>query len=100
MAEVPVPEQLVALREKIDDVDRKLVLLLAERFALTSQVGRLKADSKLEAVDPAREAQKLDALRLLSRQQGLSPELVAELFKLIMAEAVRNHRRIREADQA
>lgn len=100
MAEVPVPEQLVALRGKIDDVDRELVLMLAERFALTSQVGRLKADSKLEAVDPAREAQKLDALRLLSQQQGLSPELVAELFKLIMAEAVRNHRRIREADQA
>ncbi|MCB1672142.1 MAG: chorismate mutase [Gammaproteobacteria bacterium] len=95
MAEAPIPEQLLEVREKIDQVDRQLVLLLAERFALTGKVGRLKADGNLEAVDPTREAQKLEALRELSRQHELNPDLVAGLFTRIMAEVVENHRRIR-----
>jgi len=99
MAESPVPEQLLALREQIDEVDRRLVLLLAERFALTSQVGQLKADTRLEAVDPEREAQKLEVLQKLSRDNGINPELVAGLFRKIMAEAVENHRRIRQAER-
>lgn len=95
MAQAPVPQQLLEAREKIDDVDRRLVRLLAERFALTAQVGHLKASSDLEAVDPGREAEKLETLRNFAREHDLNPDLVAELFTLIMAEAVKNHRRIR-----
>jgi chorismate mutase len=93
----PVPEQLLEIREKIDAVDRKLVLLLAERFALTNRVGHLKARNQLQAVDPDREARKLEALRALSREHDLNPDLVADLFTQIMAEVVKNHRRIRDA---
>lgn len=94
MAQAPVPEQLLEVREKIDQVDRQLVLLLAERFGLTSTVGHLKANSDLEAVDPQREAQKLQTLRTLAQEQDLNPDLVADLFTRIMAEVVQNHRRI------
>ena len=100
MAQAPIPQQLLEVREKIDQVDRELVQLLAQRFALTRKVGHLKADSKLEAVDPAREAQKLEKLRNLSREHELNPELVAALFTQIMAEVVANHRQIREGSQA
>jgi chorismate mutase len=98
MAHAPVPQQLLEAREKIDQVDRQLVLLLAERFGLTGQVGRLKADSDLEAVDPRREAQKLETLRALAQEHDLDPDLVAELFTRIMAEVVKNHRRIKGCD--
>ena len=60
-----VPTELLEVREKIDAIDRKLLELLAERFALTHQVGLLKANLELEAVDTVREAQKLANLRAL-----------------------------------
>jgi len=97
MTQAPVPEQLLAAREKIDEVDRKLVLLLAERFALTSRVGQLKAENRLEAVDPDREARKLESLRSLCLEHDLNPDLVADLFTQIMADVVKNYRRIRDA---
>ena len=97
MGQAPVPEQLLEAREKIDEVDRKLVLLLAERFALTARVGELKAKNGLDAVDSNREAQKLESLRAIALKHNLNPDLVASLFTEVMAEVVKNHRRIREA---
>ena len=97
MADSPVPQQLLEVRIKIDEVDRNLVRLLAERFRLTDQVGHLKARSRLEAVDPDREAQKLETLRALGKELDIDPDLVAQLFRQIMAEVVKNHRRIRES---
>ena len=98
MTEESIPPQLLEVREKIDEVDRQLVLLLAERFFLTRQVGQLKAESNLNAVDPGRETQKLAVIRALCQEHGLNPELVARLFAQIMAEVVQNHRRIQSGN--
>ena len=38
-----VPEELVVLRGAIDNMDAALIHLLAERFRITREVGRLKA---------------------------------------------------------
>jgi len=94
MTEESIPPQLLEARDKIDKVDRKLVLLLAERFFLTRQVGQLKAESNLNAVDAGRETQKLAVIKELCQKHELNPELVAGIFSQIMAEVVQNHRRI------
>ena len=94
-----VAAELLEIRGKIDHIDQDLVQLLAQRLALTHHVGRLKACNALDPVDAGREAQKLEALRALCADNGLNPELVAEIFKKIMAEAVRNHNQIREQHQ-
>ena len=91
-----VPEELLEVREKIDQIDTRLVELLAERFALTHRVGLLKASRELEAVDAQREAEKLARLRVLCAQHDLNPELVTQLFTCIMEEVVRNHRRLQK----
>ena len=93
-----IPPQLLEARDKIDEVDRQLVLLLSERFQLTRQVGKLKADGNLSAVDPGREADKLAKIRTLCEEKGLNSDLVADIFSQIMAEVVRNHRSIKNAD--
>lgn len=98
MSDGTVPQELLKIRDQIDDVDRRLVALLAERFALTARVGELKANRRLEAVDPEREARKLAAIRALCAEHGLNPDLVSELFTHIMAEAVKNHRRLQGFD--
>jgi chorismate mutase len=96
MVAATVPEELLEVRKQIDSVDEELVLLLAKRFALTHQVGQLKASKQLGAVDQDREAHKLEAIKSLSAQHNLNPQLIANLFTQIMAEVVRNHRKLRE----
>ena len=91
-----VPDELLAARDNIDEIDAALIDLLATRFKLTHQVGLLKASNQLDAVDANREAQKLEKLRALCGESNINPELVTELFTKIMEEVVRNHRQIRE----
>lgn len=90
-----IPKELADARKLIDEIDADLVSLLARRFALTHQVGKLKAANSLDPVDPGREARKLQSIQALAEAQNLNPQLVTDLFARIMAEAVRNHRRIK-----
>ena len=78
MTDAPIPQQLIDAREKIDDIDRRLVELLAERFTHTEEVGLLKASNALMAVDPKREAEKLETLRNLAQPCRRLIELRAE----------------------
>lgn len=100
MGDTAIPPQLIDARDKIDEIDRELILLLAKRFALTQQVGHLKASSKLEALDARREEHKLATIRKLCQEQSLNPELVSGIFTQIMAEVVRNHRRLQDNSQS
>lgn len=87
--------ELQALRQQIDRLDHGLVLMLANRFALTRRVGELKASANLSAVDPRREEEKLAGIRALCEQHNLNPELLSDILAQIMQETVRNHERIR-----
>ncbi len=99
MSTQAVPEELLQVREQIDRIDTGLVLLLANRFALTQRVGELKAAHKLGALDPERESRKLADIRAVCDKHGVNPDLVAEILEQIMREVVRNHERIK-ANQA
>ncbi|HJO12200.1 MAG: chorismate mutase [Gammaproteobacteria bacterium] len=91
MAGEPIPEELLEARVEIDRIDRELIALLAKRFALTHRIGKLKAASNLNPVDPAREALKLEEIRALCEQHQLNPQLVTSLFTQIMEEVVKKH---------
>lgn len=90
-----VPQELQALRQQIDRLDHGLVLMLANRFALTRRVGELKARADLNSVDPRREEEKIRDIRSLCDQHGVNPELMADILAQIMRETVKNHERIR-----
>ena len=91
-----VPAELLAVREKIDQIDHQIITLLAQRFELTHRVGMLKASLALEALDAQREAAKLAEIRALCEEHDLNPDLVTELFTQIMEEVVSNHNRLRD----
>jgi chorismate mutase len=91
-----IPAELTLLRQQIDRLDHALVLLLANRFALTERVGRLKMEQRLEAFDPQREEGKLREIRSLCMQHNVNPELVADVLAQIMRELVKNHNLMRE----
>ncbi len=90
-----IPGELLAIRGRIDEIDRAIVDLLRERFALTHEIGLLKASRALSALDARREEEKLKALTDLSEASQLNPNLVRDLFRRIMEEVVSNHEKLR-----
>ncbi|MEX2365806.1 MAG: chorismate mutase [Pseudohongiellaceae bacterium] len=87
-----VPEELQVLREQIDAIDEQLLMDLARRFEVTREVGRIKAENRLQSVDPAREQQKLERLQELAKAHSLNSEFILALFQAIFNEVVANHK--------
>lgn len=84
--------ELQSLRADVNDVDAKFVDLLANRFRITSKIGKLKALHVLDAIDPQREAAQEAHFRELAQGSDLNPDLVVQVFRRIIEEVVRNHR--------
>ncbi len=82
-------QQLAAIRDRIDDIDRKLHDLLNARALAAQEVAQIKlaADTEVLFYRPEREAQVLRAIK--ARNQGpLDSEAVARLFREIMSECL------------
>ena len=86
-----MPEELLALRSSIDNIDAALIYLLAERFKCTQHVGRLKAQLALPAADPAREARQIARLRSLAEGARLDPEFAEKFLAFVIREVIHHH---------
>ena len=67
-------KRIAQLRKQIDEIDEKIIRLLAERIGLVEKMGQLKKEFNLSAEDPEREKEIIDRLTtlaggLLSRDQ-------------------------------
>ena len=87
----PVPDRLLHLRTSIDNLDAAVIRLLAERFRVTREVGRLKSELALPPSDREREARQIARLRRLASEAGLDPDLAEKLHAFVVAEVIRNH---------
>ncbi len=74
------PAALAAWREKIEDIDRALIVLVSDRVQAAREVGRAKRDAGLGIMDPAREAAVVRRAVELARDAGLDEEDVREIF--------------------
>ncbi len=83
-------------RESIDRLDAILVYTLAERFAHTKAVGRLKAEHNLPPSDPAREARQIERLEWLSKEADLDPEFAKNFLAFIISEVIRHHEKLKQ----
>lgn len=86
-----LPEELLGLRDSIDNIDAALIHLLAERFKCTQQVGRLKARLGMPASDPSREAQQVARLRALAEGAKLDPEFAEKFLTFVVKEVIQHH---------
>ena len=94
-------EQLLALRSRVDAVDAEIIKLLGTRFAITREIGQLKARQALDAVDASREAAQAQRYAALATESGLEPDCVRTIFRVIIDEVVSQHRLIaRETPRA
>jgi chorismate mutase-like protein len=76
--------ELSRLRKKIDQIDLKLLVLLAKRQQLTDQIGRLKSRLRLAVRDPRREVQMLQQQRAHVERLALDPALAEKVFHTIL----------------
>lgn len=87
-------DELLELRQSIDNVDAALIHLLAERFKFTQKVGVLKAATGLPASDPGREKQQIARLRELAIDSHLDPSFAEKFLNFIVAEVIQHHEQI------
>ncbi len=83
-----MPDALEGLRDRLDQIDDRLLELLADRHSLVDQVVEVKARHRREVRDPAREAEILERLSRRAAELGLAEPFVRELFCRVIAESV------------
>jgi chorismate mutase len=72
------------IRKQIDDVDRRLVLLLAERARLVEGVVHYKRAHHMGVVDRAREDLMLARIADLAKAEGLDPRVAQQVLRTII----------------
>lgn len=85
-------ELLKEHRASIDRLDAILVYTLAERFAHTQAVGKLKAQHDLPPSDPSREAKQIARLETLAAEADLDPEFAKKFLNFIIQEVIQHHK--------
>src|SRR5215218_629298 len=73
-------ERLLAIRQRIEQVDREIVGLIAERVRLAREVGAAKRELGVPTLDPAREALVVRRAGERAREAGVGDEDVRYIF--------------------
>ncbi|MBC7219196.1 MAG: chorismate mutase [Hadesarchaea archaeon] len=85
-------DDLREIRRKIDEIDEKLIKLLAERLRLSGEIAALKKKLGAQIRDEARERHVVDRSRKLAQELGVDPDFVESVMRLIMAQMVGEER--------
>jgi chorismate mutase len=82
--DLPDPSDLAGLRHRIDDVDRRLVALLAERARLVDGVVQYKRFHHMAVVDRGREDEMLARIAELAKDEGVDPRVAQQVLRTII----------------
>jgi len=80
-------DNIKVLREDIDDIDSQLVLLLAKRLAVTSEIGELKSAEGIPIFLPEREAALINKRREQAEKLGFSGDLIEDILRRLIRES-------------
>ena len=75
----------MALRKKIDEIDKKIVYLLKDRIELCKSIGAVKGENRLAVKDLRREDEVYLHIMGKALEFGLDPQKVEAIFKQIIA---------------
>ena len=87
--------KLASLRQDIDEIDYQLMVLLANRFSLTRQVGVEKVEAKLSSLDQSREADVVKKWRQFAVENQLDGEFMEKIIRSIMQRVVEEHQSLK-----
>lgn len=77
------------IRSKIQEIDEKMIKLIAERMKLSAELGKKKKESGLPVVNKEREKMLFQIWEETAKQEKLSPELISKLWSIILEESIR-----------
>ncbi|MCA6221499.1 chorismate mutase [Photorhabdus antumapuensis] len=80
---------LTEFRKKINDLDHKLVAILAKRLDICREVAIYKLGNSVPVMQPNRVLEVKRRNSEIGRDLGLNPEFVMELYDLVIKEACR-----------
>lgn len=73
------------LRAAIEQVDARLISLIAERVRLARALGEAKRSAQQPALDPAQEAAVIRRAARLARENGLPDDAIRDIFWQLIA---------------
>ncbi len=85
--EKSITSALEQLRIDIDDIDRQIVSLLAKRQSVVEKVVNLKNAHNIPVYHPAREEYLISNRRNQSREIGLNPDFIEEIFRSVIRQS-------------
>ena len=81
--------ELAPLRQRIDDLDARVIEILGERFAVCAQIARVKCQRNLPMMQHSRIAAVKERAVTLGTACRISPGFITAMYDLIIAEACR-----------
>jgi len=72
------------LRQRVNDLDRQLIALVAERKAVSEEVARVKRATGKPTRDYEREREVIMGVRAMAEERGVSPALAEQLLRLLI----------------
>ncbi len=76
-------------RNQIDQIDKRLLELLVERFACSVAIGRIKAEHNLSPLQSSRWEDIISTRKIHGSELGLQDEFIEKLLELIHLESIR-----------
>ena len=81
------------LRERLNDVDRRLLALVAERKSISGEVARVKRATGRPTRDYEREREVILGIRAAASELGVSPALAEDLLRLLIRSSLTTQER-------
>ena len=78
------PVTLAELRQRVTDIDRQLIGLVAERKAVSEEVARVKRATGRPTRDYEREREVILGVRAMAGERGVSGDLAEQLLRLLI----------------
>lgn len=80
-------DELSNFRERIDAIDEKIVRLISERLGICKAVAVYKSEKDIPMMQPGRVKQVLERRKALANELSINPDLIENIYKLIVEEA-------------
>lgn len=77
-------ERIVALRRQIDEINQRILTLIAQRQEVSVAIGALKVSHGLPLYSEDREAELLESFRDDAIRMDLDPNYVEELMRVVL----------------
>lgn len=87
-------QKLASLRTQIDELDAKLINVLAKRMKIADAIGRLKKERNVAVLQSNRWNEVLGRMILDGEEKGLSEEFILKLFKAIHQESISHQEKV------